>query len=302
VLSLPELILVIESCYTDVSGLTPEAALVEYCCDWCRYLTGSGNYEDPEILVPVEETMVDESALEQELFRATPLFNDIANTSWYHQFKVSANGKGQVIVQARTHAEPRKVWEPKDGIVVLNRTPEEKCPYIIQPKAFKDDDWKALQAVSATFKKSGNVEYHSRPDIQQFWADQEQKQRDLIENGLQPADSAPQDFYRVLVPHSSYGKLLHILLLKSNEETSWFDIFQVKHDFCQKSCNRVSITLRVFLLNKQDLLINLVDNINLISFRTLQTKKVGLIFFKFTLISFRSLQTKGFVLIFSILT
>lgn len=102
VLSLAELIAAIEGCFTAEGGLKPAAALVEHVCDYKRWLTGVGDYEDPgaeDLLVPVEETMSDEHTQQQQqggVFQATPQFTDISNTSYHHQFKIFKNDAGKV--------------------------------------------------------------------------------------------------------------------------------------------------------------------------------------------------------------
>lgn len=112
----------------------------------------------------------------------------------------------KVVVQGRAHAEPRKQWEPKEGCEVLHRLPEEECPFIIQPKPLKDDELKALHAVSATFRQTAHVGYHLKAEVRQFWEQQEQYQQELLDVGLKAAHEAPQDFFKVLLPHDSYGE------------------------------------------------------------------------------------------------
>ena len=152
VLSLEQLMEVISSCFTTKEGKTPKCALVDHCCDWKRQLTGSGDFEDFEDveIVPVEETDAELQQLQSEVafnFAAPPLFSEIKNASFHHQFKISKIA-GKVVVQARTHAKPRKCWEPKEGVVVLHRLPDNKEMHILQPKPFNDDDMAALQARS----------------------------------------------------------------------------------------------------------------------------------------------------------
>ena len=139
-------------CFTTKEGKTPKCALVDHCCDWKRQLTGSGDFEDFEDveIVPVEETDAELQQLQSEVafnFAAPPLFSEIKNASFHHQFKISKIA-GKVVVQARTHAKPRKCWEPKEGVVVLHRLPDDKEMHILQPKPFNDDDMAALQARS----------------------------------------------------------------------------------------------------------------------------------------------------------
>ena len=199
----------IEDCYTEESGLKPSAALVEHCCDWKRFLTGDGDFEDPDTDLTEEDLFGDNNQEQhhQQQFNDTPLFTDIHNTSYHHQFKIFKHPEsGKVVVQARPHAEPRKHWEPEEGIEVLSRLPDEEAPFILQPKPLKDDDCNALFAVRSTFEDTGHTAYLDRPDVRQYWKDQEEYQQGLRENGLKGAHEAPQDFYKVLVPYHSYGK------------------------------------------------------------------------------------------------
>lgn len=201
---------VIESCFTTEEGFKPGVSVIDHCADYKRWLSGKGDYEDPEV-VPVEDQ--DDVLLAQQqaqAFQATPLFSDIHNTSFHHQFKIFRHtSTGKVVVQARANAEPRKHWEPEEGVEVLHRLPDEECPFIIQPKAFKDEDWKALQAVSTTFKKCGHLGYSQSEEVQQFWQTQEEYQKKLrAADGLLPACSAPQGFFKKLRAHDSHGKCL----------------------------------------------------------------------------------------------
>jgi hypothetical protein len=189
---------VIEECFTTANqGLKPKAFLVQHCCDWKRYLTGNGDYEDPENLVEETQEPVD-------IFQAAPLFQDISNITFHHQFKISrVNGK--VVVQARPNVKPAGLWEPKEGCEVLLRLPDQECPFIIQPKPLKDDDMAALRAVRRTFEKTNHIAYKTDAEVKEFWENEEQYQEKL-RKGQQPTTSAPQDFYKVLHRHDSYGK------------------------------------------------------------------------------------------------
>lgn len=182
--------------------MKPKAFLVQHCCDWKRYLTGNGDYEDPE-----EEE--EETQEQPDIFQPAPVFQDISNISFHHQFKISrVNGK--VVVQARPQVKPRGLWEPKEGCEVLLRLPDQECPFIIQPKPLKDDDWTALRAVRRTFEKTNNISYATNPEVKEFW-ENEEKYQEKLRKGLQPTNNAPQDFYKVLLRHDSYGKF-HVMI------------------------------------------------------------------------------------------
>jgi hypothetical protein len=205
-LTLDELIRIVEQCFTTLEqSLKPKAFFVQHCCDWKRFVTGNGDYEDPEDVE--EETQEPPAHAFAHAFEAAPLFSDISNISFHHQFKISkVNGK--VVVQGRAQVKPKGLWSPKEGCEVLLRLPDEECPFIIQPKPLKDDDWTALKAVRRTFEKTNNIAYATNPEIKEFW-ENEEKYQEKLRQGLQPTNTAPQDFYKVLLRHDSYGKFLH---------------------------------------------------------------------------------------------